>query len=119
MEATEPRRLRKKSYRLPGPLGMPATFALSNDGHAPAGPSAHQDRENVKTQPALALTRHNSQDLCSASVAAVAHVNELVARERNVLAHLMSAWLLPGETLVYLRLSPYAPPWTPSRQLAP
>jgi hypothetical protein len=115
MEATEPRRLRKKSYRSPGPLGMPATFALSNDGHAPAVLSAHQDREDVKTQPALALTRHNSQDLLRI-VAAVAHVNELVARERNVLAHLHERLvLLPGETLVYLGLSPCAPPWTPSR----
>ena len=84
---------------------MPATFALSNDGHAPAGPSAHHDREDVKTQPALALTRHNSQDLLRI-VAAVAHVNELVARERNVLAHLHERLvLLPGEILVYLGLS--------------
>ena len=37
---------------------------------------------------ALAPERHGSQDLCSAFVAAVVHVNELAARERNALAHL-------------------------------
>jgi hypothetical protein len=37
---------------------------------------------------ALAPERHGSQNLCSALVAAVIHVNELAARKRNVLAHL-------------------------------
>jgi hypothetical protein len=36
MAATEPRRLRKKSYRSPGPLGMAATFVLTGNGHAQA-----------------------------------------------------------------------------------
>src|SRR5262245_52039329 len=43
---------------------------------------------DFQTQSALAPAWHGSQDLCSAFVAAVVHVNELAARERNVLAHL-------------------------------
>src|SRR5215510_7630148 len=42
---------------------------------------------NFQTQRALAPARHGSQDLCSAFIAAVVHVNELAARERNALAH--------------------------------
>jgi hypothetical protein len=38
--ATEPRRLRKKSYRSLAPLGMAATFVRISNGHAQnAGPS--------------------------------------------------------------------------------
>ena len=46
---------------------------------------------------ALAPERHGSQDLCSAFVAAVVHVNELAARERHALAHFhqsLAAWAL-------------------------
>jgi hypothetical protein len=37
---------------------------------------------------ALAPAWHGSQDLCSAFVAAVVHVNELAARKGNALAYL-------------------------------
>src|SRR5262245_37891841 len=83
---------------------------------------------DFQTQSALAPAWHGSQDLCSAFVAAVVHVNELAARERNALAHFhqrLAAWALrrrrvgdawepavPGETLVYLGLLPCAPPRT-------
>src|SRR5215510_13683131 len=42
---------------------------------------------DFQTQSALAPHWHGSQDLCSAFVAAVVHVNELAARERHALAH--------------------------------
>jgi hypothetical protein len=45
---------------------------------------------------ALAPAWHGSQDLCSALVAAVVHVNELAARDRNTLAHF------------HVRLAPWA-----------
>jgi hypothetical protein len=73
---------------------------------------------NFQTQSASAPAWHSSQDLCSAFVAAVVHVNELAARKRNVLARLhqrLAPWtlhrrqLLLGGTLVYLGLLPCAP----------
>ena len=51
----------------------------------------------VDGKPDLAPEWHSSQDLCSAFVAAVVHVNELAARERNALAHLherLAPWAL-------------------------
>jgi len=52
---------------------------------------------DFQTQSALAPAWHGSQDLCSAFVAAVVHVNELAARERHALAHFhqrLAAWAL-------------------------
>jgi hypothetical protein len=52
---------------------------------------------NFQTQSASAPAWHSSQDLCSAFVAAVVHVNELAARKRNVLARLhqrLAPWTL-------------------------
>jgi hypothetical protein len=46
---------------------------------------------------ALAPAWHGSQNLCSALVAAVVHVNELAARDRNTLAHFherLASWAL-------------------------
>jgi hypothetical protein len=46
---------------------------------------------------ALAPAGHGSQNLCSALVAAVVHVNELAARNRNTLAHFherLASWAL-------------------------
>src|SRR5262249_4470569 len=58
MAATEPRRLRKKSYRSPGPLGMAATLVLSSDGHAQNGGPSKDIRvaEDVKKQPGGAVS---------------------------------------------------------------
>jgi hypothetical protein len=51
----------------------------------------------VDGKPDLAPEWHSSQDLCSAFVAAVVHVNELAARKRHALAHFhqcLAAWAL-------------------------
>jgi hypothetical protein len=50
-----------------------------------------------RAAPALAFVWHGSQDLCSAFVAAVVHVNELAARNGNALAHFhrrLAPWAL-------------------------
>jgi hypothetical protein len=51
---------------------------------------------------ALTLARHGSQDLCSAFVAAVVHVNELAARKS------IASEALPVATWLYLGLLPSA-----------
>src|SRR5262249_21911980 len=60
--ATEPRRLRKKSYRSPGPLGIAATLVLSSNGHAqPAGRQGHVVLNEDDPGLAIAMTEFHSR----------------------------------------------------------
>jgi hypothetical protein len=58
---------------------------------------AVRHRRESESPSASAPAWHGSQDLCSAFVAAVVHVNKLAARERNALAHFherLAPWAL-------------------------